>query len=75
MGEPGDSVRVSDAERDVTLKVLNENAAVGRLTLDELEERAGQAVAAKTRADLAKLTSDLPAEGGAVLRAGSGAER
>ena len=75
MGEPGDSVRVSDAERDVTLKVLNENAAVGRLTLDELEERAGQAVAAKTRADLAKLTSDLPAEGGAVLQAGSGAER
>jgi hypothetical protein len=75
VGEPGDSVRVSDAERDVTLKVLNENAAVGRLTLDELEERAGQAVAAKTRADLAKLTSDLPAEGGAVLRAGSGAER
>jgi hypothetical protein len=63
VNDPGDSLRVSDAERDVTLKLLNENAAVGRLTLDELEERAGQAIAAKTRGELAKLTSDLPAEG------------
>jgi hypothetical protein len=41
VSELGDSLRVSDAERDVTLKTLNDNAAVGRLTLDELEERAG----------------------------------
>ena len=59
---PEASLRVSDAERDATLKVLNEHAAVGRLTLDELEERAGQTLAAKTRGDLARLTSDLPAE-------------
>jgi hypothetical protein len=64
VNDPGDSMRVSDAERDVTLKILNDNAAVGRLTLDELEERAGQALAAKTRGDLATLTSDLPAESG-----------
>ena len=62
VSDPADSLRVSDAERDVTLKVLNEHAAVGRLTLDELEERAGRALAAKTRGDLAVLTSDLPAE-------------
>ena len=62
VSEPGDYLRASDAERDVTLKVLNEHAAVGRLTLDELEERAGQALAAKTRGDLAALTSDLPQE-------------
>jgi hypothetical protein len=60
MSDAGDSLRVSDAERDVTLKLLNEHAAVGRLTLDELEERAGQALSAKTRGDLAVLTSDLP---------------
>jgi hypothetical protein len=66
MGGPGDSLRVSDAEREVTLKVLNDNAAVGRLTLDELEERAGKAMAAKTRGELAVLTSDLPAEGNAA---------
>jgi hypothetical protein len=65
VGELGDSLRVSDAERDVTLKILNDNAAVGRLTLDELEERAGQAMTAKTRGELAVLTSDLPAEGAA----------
>jgi hypothetical protein len=65
VSEPEESLRVSDAERDVTLKVLNEHAAVGRLTLDELEERAGQALVAKTRGDLATLTSDLPAEEGA----------
>jgi hypothetical protein len=71
VNDPGDSLRVSDAERDVTLKILNDNAAVGRLTLDELEERAGQAITAKTRGELAVLTSDLPAAsdvpaGGAV---------
>jgi Domain of unknown function (DUF1707)/Cell wall-active antibiotics response 4TMS YvqF len=60
VSESGDSLRVSDAERDVTLRTLGEHAAVGRLTLDELEERAGQALTAKTRGELAALTSDLP---------------
>jgi hypothetical protein len=60
VSESDDSLRVSDAERDATLKTLGDHAAVGRLTLDELEERAAQALAAKTRGDLAVLTSDLP---------------
>jgi hypothetical protein len=64
--EPDDSLRVSDAERDATVQTLGEHAAVGRLTLDELEERAGQALAAKTRGELAALTSDLPVEASAV---------
>jgi hypothetical protein len=62
VSESDDSVRVSDAERDATVRTLGEHAAVGRLTLDELEDRAGQALAARTRGDLAALTSDLPAE-------------
>ena len=57
-----DSLRVSDAERDETLRTLGEHAAVGRLTLDELEERAGRALAARTRGELATLTGDLPAD-------------
>jgi hypothetical protein len=61
VSEPDESLRVSDAERDVTLRTLGDHAAVGRLTLDELEERSGQALAAKTRGELAALTSDLPA--------------
>ncbi len=58
--DPDDSLRVSDAERDATLRRLGDHAAVGRLTLDELEERSGRALAAKTRGELATLTSDLP---------------
>jgi hypothetical protein len=73
VSDPADSLRVSDAERDVTLKALNERAAVGRLTLDELEERAGRALAARTRGDLAALTSDLPAEADAPVASVSGA--
>jgi hypothetical protein len=63
VSEPDESLRVSDAERDVTLRTLGDHAAVGRLTLDELEERSGRALTAKTRGELATLTSDLPAEG------------
>jgi len=62
--DPDASLRVSDAERDETLRILGEHASVGRLTLDELEERSGRALAAKTRGDLATLTGDLPREAG-----------
>ena len=64
MNGPDDSLRVSDAERDETLRVLGDHAAVGRLTLDELEERSSRALAAKTRGELATLTTDLPTESG-----------
>ncbi len=63
MSEPDQSLRVSDAERDVTLRTLGDHAAVGRLTLDELEERSGRALVARTRGELAALTTDLPAGG------------
>jgi len=63
VSEPDESLRVSDAERDVTLRTLGDHAAVGRLTLDELEERSGRALVAKTRGELAALTHDLPAGG------------
>jgi hypothetical protein len=62
--DPDQSLRVSDAERDDTLRVLGDHAAVGRLTLDELEERSSRALAAKTRGELALLISDLPQEAG-----------
>jgi hypothetical protein len=43
----------------------------GRLTMDELDARAGQAFAARTSADLAALTADLPAwSAGAQARRG-----
>jgi hypothetical protein len=64
VSEPDDSLRVSDAERDAVLRTLGDHAAVGRLTLDELEDRSGRALTAKTRGELATLTSDLPREAG-----------
>ena len=64
MSQPDDSLRVSDAERDAVLRTLGDHAAVGRLTLDELEDRSGRALTAKTRGELATLTSDLPQEAG-----------
>jgi hypothetical protein len=70
VSEPDDSIRVSDAERDATVRTLGEHAAVGRLTLDELEDRANQALAAKTRGELAALTRDLPRQAGQAAGAG-----
>jgi uncharacterized protein DUF1707 len=69
-----ESMRVSDAERDATVRTLGEQAAVGRLTLAELEDRAGQALTAKTRGELAVLTSDLPQEAGQGAQAAPAAQ-
>jgi hypothetical protein len=54
-------MRASDADRDRVLDVLREAAAEGRLTPDELDERMGAALAARTLGELAALTADLPA--------------
>jgi Domain of unknown function (DUF1707)/Cell wall-active antibiotics response 4TMS YvqF len=61
--EPADrrQLRVSDADRDRVTEMLREAAGEGRLTLDELDERLSQALAAKTYADLESVTGDLPA--------------
>jgi DUF1707 SHOCT-like domain len=56
----GLAVRASDAEREQTVALLQHNFADGRLTQVELEERAGAAYAARTRAQLRDLTADLP---------------
>jgi uncharacterized protein DUF1707 len=57
----GPAVRASDAEREQAVALLQRNFADGRLTQAELEERAGAAYAAQTRAQLRDLTADLPA--------------
>jgi hypothetical protein len=53
--------RASDAERDAVADRLRAAAAEGRLDPDELDERVGQAYSARTHAELASLTTDLPA--------------
>ena len=53
-------MRVSDSDRERAADVLREAAGHGRITMDELDERLELAYAAKTYADLAALTRDLP---------------
>jgi hypothetical protein len=55
-------VRASDAEREATVDRLRDAAGEGRLSLEELAERVEAADGALTRADLASLVSDLPAQ-------------
>jgi uncharacterized protein DUF1707/cell wall-active antibiotic response 4TMS protein YvqF len=62
-------VRASDAERDATMNRLRQTAAEGRLTLEELTDRIEAAADAVTRADLVRLTSDLPATAAAAIAA------
>ena len=53
--------RASHADREQVVGTLKAAFVQGRLTADELNERVGQALAARTYADLAALTTDLPA--------------
>jgi hypothetical protein len=67
----GLAVRASDAEREQAVALLQRDFADGRLTQAELEERAGAAYAARTRAQLRDLTADLPAAGQRPPRPGT----
>lgn len=57
---PGDLL-VSDADRDRAISELTEHFQAGRITTDELEERSGLALKARTGKELAALFVDLPA--------------
>jgi DUF1707 SHOCT-like domain len=54
-------LRASDADREHVIDVLKAAFVQGRLTKAELDARVGQAFAARTYADLAALTADVPA--------------
>ena len=51
----------SHTDREQVVDTLKAAFVEGRLTKDELDARAGQAFAARTYADLAALTADIPA--------------
>ncbi|MGW4801784.1 DUF1707 SHOCT-like domain-containing protein [Nonomuraea sp. NPDC004297] len=55
-----DQLRVSHDEREAVVERLNTAVAEGRLDVSELEVRLDLALNAKTYADLAPLTADLP---------------
>lgn len=54
-------LRASHADREHVIDVLKAAFVAGRLTKDELEARVGHTLAARTFADLAALTADVPA--------------
>jgi hypothetical protein len=58
--EPPANVRCSDGDREKTVTILQNNAAVGRITPEELSTRLDKAFAAKTVGDLRAIVSDLP---------------
>jgi len=59
-GQPTRALAIREP-REQTIRVLIENFAADRLTVEELEERLDAAHRATTRAELSALTADLPA--------------
>jgi len=62
-------LRASHEDRDKVVELLRVAAGDGRLTAEELDERLERALQARTYNELAVLTSDLPAAGGAAALA------
>jgi Domain of unknown function (DUF1707) len=57
-----DPIRASDADREVVVGTLREAYTVGRLSMDEFDERMTAAYASKTWGELRELTADLPVQ-------------
>jgi hypothetical protein len=70
----GGELRASHADRDQVAELLRVAAGDGRLSPEELDDRLERALTARTYAELAALTADLPAaQGAAVALSGAGA--
>jgi Domain of unknown function (DUF1707) len=70
----GVELRASHADRDQVVELLRVATGDGRLSAEELDDRLERALTARTYAELATLTADLPAvPGAAVVAPGAGA--
>ena len=65
-GPGGADLRASHDDRDRAVEVLRVAAGDGRITAEELDERVGAALTARTYGELAALISDLPAAPGSL---------
>jgi len=54
------AIRASDFDRESVVAILRDGYSVGRLTLEEFEERTTAALSARTWGALSELTKDLP---------------
>jgi len=65
---PDPSLRIGDAERNEAADALSQHYSAGRIDDVELKERLDRAMSARTGADLAGLTADLPPLDGATAQ-------
>src|SRR5258705_1745340 len=63
------AMRVSDADRNGTLRRLHNAVALGLIDIDEFEERSALVSRARMRSDLDALVGDLPGPGAIVTSA------
>jgi len=63
------ALRVSDADRNGTLRRLHNAVALGLIDIDEFEQRSSQVSYARTRIELDGLVGDLPGPGAIVTSA------
>ncbi|BDB43530.1 hypothetical protein Mkiyose1665_38620 [Mycobacterium kiyosense] len=63
------ALRVSDADRNGTMRRLHNALALGLIDLDEFEQRSRQVSYARTRNELDSLVGDLPGPGAVVTSA------
>jgi Domain of unknown function (DUF1707) len=66
------TLRASDADRELIAERLRQATAEGRLFAEELEERLGAALSARTYGELDAVVADLPAPRTAVSRSPRG---
>jgi hypothetical protein len=66
---PSGDLRVSDADRDQALHELGLALKAGRITAEEFDQRAGQALGARTGKELIALLADLPLDDALAARA------
>ncbi|MGB2921354.1 MAG: DUF1707 domain-containing protein [Mycobacterium sp.] len=62
-------MRISDADRNGTLRRLHNAVALGLIDIDEFEERSAMVSRARLRSDLDTLVGDLPGPGAIVTSA------
>ncbi|HYB35414.1 MAG TPA: DUF1707 domain-containing protein [Mycobacterium sp.] len=62
-------LRVSDADRNGTLRRLHNAVALGLIDIDEFEDRSTRVSCARTRSELDSLVGDLPGPGAIVTSA------
>src|ERR687897_974994 len=64
-----DALRISDADRNGTLRRLHNAVALGLIDIDEFEERSALVSQARLHTDLEALVGDLPGPGAIVTSA------